>query len=329
MDRPNSEPARDPAVLLQKARSGDRAALGRLLSVAERGGVPGRRLAQLCRVPDTQAAHVVGITGPPGAGKSSLTNRLIRHARDEGQKVAVLAVDPSSPYSGGAILGDRIRMQGHALDPEVFIRSLASRGQQGGLALAVPDSIRTLLAAGWPLVLLETVGVGQVELDVAGTADTTVVVVTPGWGDSVQVAKAGLLEIADVFVVNKADQPGATQTCRDLEAMLDLGTRERQWRPPVLSCSAASGKGVDSLWQTVSQHRLYLEQTGELQTRRQRRAEEQLARVLQEMVLKRFMAGSQAEAWQRVASGLAQGLLDPYSAAEQLLEGVESPGPTR
>jgi LAO/AO transport system kinase len=247
--------ARDPESLYRAAREGDRTALGRLLSVVERGGPPARTVGRLTFAAG-QPDHVVGITGAPGAGKSTLTDRLIGAALiSPGRPVGVLAVDPSSPFSGGAILGDRIRMQGHALDPDVFVRSMATRGHLGGLALAAPEAIRALAACGRPMVLVETVGVGQVEVEIAGAADTTVVVVNPGWGDAVQAAKAGLLEVADVFAVNKADRPGAEETCRDLEAMLDMNMTMGEWRPPVLACVASTGAGVDELWAAVGDHR--------------------------------------------------------------------------
>ena len=196
-----------------------------------------RQVGELTFAPSAGVEQVVGITGAPGAGKSTLTDRLIGAAGAEGRRVGVLAIDPSSPFSGGAILGDRIRMQGHALDDGVFIRSMATRGHQGGLALAAPEAIRVLAAVGMQPVLVETVGVGQVEVEVAGAADTTLVVVTPGWGDAIQASKAGLLEVADIFVVNKADRDGAAETRRDLENMLDLNPAMGDWRPPVLLTS--------------------------------------------------------------------------------------------
>src|SRR5687768_8877222 len=213
--------------------------MARLLSLVERGGQPARDVGALT-YPLGGRAHTVGITGAPGAGKSTLTNRLIETVRKQDEEVGVLAIDPSSPFTGGAFLGDRVRMQDHALDAGVFIRSMATRGHLGGLALATPEAIRVLDAAGFPLVLVETVGVGQVELEIAGAADTTVVVVNPGWGDAVQANKAGLLEVADVFVINKADRDGVDETRRDLDTMLDLSElREDQWRPPIVTAVAS------------------------------------------------------------------------------------------
>src|SRR5919205_1677812 len=211
----------DPAALVDGALAGERAAVARLITLVESGGDLAHDVISRL-FPHTGAAYTVGITGAPGAGKSTLTDKLIARVRKEGAEVGVLAIDPSSPFSGGAILGDRVRMQDHATDPGVFIRSMATRGHLGGLSLATPQAIRVLDAAGKPWVLVETVGVGQVEVDVAGAADTTVVVVNPGWGDAVQANKAGLLEIADVFVINKADRDGANDTKRDLEQMLEL-----------------------------------------------------------------------------------------------------------
>ena len=234
----------DPATLFEAARSGDRVALPRLLSLVERGGAVARAVAAVAyRSPDQ--AYTVGITGAPGAGKSTLTDQLIVRARTRGldgsDRVGVLAIDPSSPFSGGAILGDRVRMQNHALDEKVFIRSMATRGHLGGLAVAVPDAVRVLSAVGIPVVLLETVGVGQQEVSVAAATDTTIVVVNPGWGDAIQANKAGLLEIADLFVINKADRPGARETRRDLDQMLDL-TQLGGWRPPIVETVASAGR---------------------------------------------------------------------------------------
>jgi LAO/AO transport system kinase len=263
--------------------------------------------------------RVVGITGAPGAGKSTLTDRVISVVRQAGQRVGVLAIDPSSPFSGGAILGDRVRMQGHSGDDGVFIRSMATRGHLGGLTLAAPEAVRVLAAVGLPVVLIETVGVGQVEVEVAGAADTTVVVVNPGWGDAIQANKAGLLEIADVFVVNKADRPGAAETRRDLEAMLDLGTTESGWRPPVVATVAATGEGVADLWAAVEDHRRHLDDSGELQVRRDRRLLEELTQVLVRRLERDVHAVSGGQAWAEVTGRLVAGTTDPYSAADELL----------
>ena len=260
--------------LVERAVGGDRRAIGRLLTLIERGGEPADEIADLTH-PIARGAHVVGITGAPGAGKSTLTGQLIRHLPTLGLKPAVLAVDPSSPLTGGAILGDRVRMDDVAGDGG-FIRSVATRGHAGGLALSVPGSVRAFDACGFDPVLIETVGVGQVEVDVAGAADTTVVVVNPGWGDAVQANKAGLLEVADVFVINKADRDGANDTRRDLELMLDLShvsghEDETGYRPPILMTTATDGDGVDTMWEAVAAHRAHLESSGGLARRREAR----------------------------------------------------------
>src|SRR3954464_9208666 len=237
---------RPVAELFGAACDGDRAALARLLSLVERGGDEAREVARLAH-PRSGNAYLVGLTGAPGSGKSTLTSATIAHLRAQDAEVAVLAIDPSSPFTGGAILGDRVRMQDHATDAGVFIRSMATRGHLGGLSLSAPEAIRLLDAVGRQWVLVETVGVGQVEVEIAGKADTTVVVVNPGWGDAVQANKAGLMEIADVFVINKADRKGVEETRRDLEQMLDLSDLATEsWRPPLLAAGAvppAPGRG--------------------------------------------------------------------------------------
>jgi LAO/AO transport system kinase len=273
--------AAQPAELLELAGGGpggDRRSLARLLSVAEQGGAIGRDLARLT-YPRSGAAYSVGITGAPGAGKSTLTARLIAEALQEtGESVAVLAIDPTSPLSGGAILGDRVRMQEHALNRMVYIRSMATRGHLGGLAAAVPDAVRVFDAAGWPLVLVETVGVGQVEVEVAASCDTVVVVLNPGWGDAVQANKAGLLEVADVLVINKADRPGVRETKRDLVHMLQL-SHDLEWMPPIVETVASSGDGIHDLWAALSAHRAHLESAGGLDRRRTARLVEETERL--------------------------------------------------
>jgi LAO/AO transport system kinase len=266
----------------------------------------------------------VGLTGAPGAGKSTLTDRLITEVRGGWPEaaaipqVAVLAVDPTSPFSGGAILGDRVRMGQHTLDPTVFIRSMATRGHLGGLSLAVPDAIRLLGAAGLGVVIVETVGVGQMEVDIASAADTTVVVVTPGWGDAMQASKAGLLEVADVFVINKADRPGVREARRDLEQMLDLA-RPGAWRPEIVETTATGGEGVAELWRAVARHRDHLVGSGQLAVRRSDRVAQELRRVLlarTEVKVDELVAG---EEFTSAVKALAAGELDPYQAAESLL----------
>ena len=242
----------DATELFKDACAGDRAALARLLSLIERGGDDARSVGRLV-YPKIGKGYVVGLTGAPGAGKSTLTSALISHVRSLKQEVSVLAIDPSSPFTGGAILGDRVRMQSHATDAGVFIRSMATRGHLGGLSLATSEAVRLLDAVGSPCTLVETVGVGQVEVEIARNADTIVVVVNPGWGDSVQANKAGLLEIADIFVINKADRPGVDQTRRDLEQMLELSDfTSTAWRPMIVTTVGTTGQGADSLWDAIN-----------------------------------------------------------------------------
>lgn len=266
----------------------------------------------------TGDAYTVGLTGAPGAGKSSLTDRLISILRAGGDRVAVLAIDPSSPFSGGAILGDRVRMQGHATDDAVFIRSMASRGHLGGLALAAPQAVRVMDAAGYPWVLLETVGVGQAEVDVAKAADTTVVVVSPGWGDSVQANKAGLLEIGDVLVVNKADRDGAAQAARDLEQMLDL-SELGSWRPPVVKTSATTGQGMDELHDAIGRHRRHQESDGSLETRRRQRLSDEVRRIVVERLRQRAKLLTDGPGFEGLVREVEERRLDPYAAAAKVL----------
>ena len=268
--------------------------------------------------PSTGRGYTVGLTGSPGAGKSSITDRLISLLRAGGEKVAVLAIDPSSPFTGGAILGDRVRMQGHATDDGVFIRSMASRGHLGGLSLAAPQAVRVMDAAGYPWIILETVGVGQVEVDVAGAADTTVVVVTPGWGDSVQANKAGLFEVGDVFVVNKSDREGAAASARDLEQMLDLSVLG-DWRPPVLATSATTGEGIDDLLDAVGRHRSYQEGAGLLEEKRRRRTATEVRRIVAERLRRRVSDLTDDATLDALVDDVAARRLDPYAAADKIL----------
>jgi LAO/AO transport system kinase len=310
-------PAAPADDLLAAARGGDRGALARLISIIERGGDEARQVGRAAHGLGIDAS-TVGITGAPGAGKSTLTSALLEAVRAGGDPIAVLAIDPSSPFSGGALLGDRLRMSEHALDDGVFIRSMATRGHVGGLAVAAPEAVRVLAAAGYPWVILETVGVGQVEIDVVAQADTTVVVVTPGWGDAVQANKAGLMEIADVFVVNKADRPGAKDTARDLERMLDMSPAPG-WRPPVLCTTATTGDGVDEAWQAVVDHRAHLATGGELEARRRRRAAEEVTRLVAARLMDRARAVTAGPRAAELAEAVARGDVDPWTAAEELL----------
>jgi LAO/AO transport system kinase len=307
----------DPEALVAGALAGERASIARLISMVERGGTAAHSaVAKL--YPHTGDAYTVGITGAPGAGKSTLTDKLISRIRQDDVEVGVLAIDPSSPFSGGAILGDRVRMQDHATDPGVFIRSMATRGHLGGLSLATPQAVRVLDAAGKPWVLIETVGVGQVEIEVAGEADTTLVVVNPGWGDAVQAAKAGLLEIADLFVVNKADRDGAAETVRDLEFMLDLSL-DSDWRPPIVKTVASKGEGVEELWEAILSHRAFLESDGRLAARRTKRIREELKAIVVERLYERAGEALAGERFDELAAAVEAREVDPYSAAESLL----------
>jgi LAO/AO transport system kinase len=311
-------PPLDPDTLFAAAVAGDRPALARLLSLIERGGHPARVISQLA-APRAGDAYTVGLTGAPGSGKSTLTSALIGQLRARGETVAVLAIDPTSPFTGGAILGDRVRMQEHATDLGVFIRSMATRGHLGGLSLATPEAVRLLDAVGHHLVLVETVGVGQVEVEVAGKADTTVVVVNPGWGDSVQASKAGLMEVADVFVVNKADRDGAEQTRVDLEQMLELAAGEARWRPPIVLTVATEGDGVADVWAAVEAHREFATASGELERRRSFRAGEELRELVVRRLEQRARELRGQERWDALTAAVVAGEIDPWSAADELV----------
>ena len=296
---------------------GDRRATARAISMVEDGADDLPKLIEGL-FSQTGNAYSVGLTGSPGVGKSSLAAELVKEVRSRDRSVAVLAIDPTSPFTGGALLGDRLRMQTHATDPEVFIRSMATRGHLGGLALAAPEAVRVLDASGADIILIETVGVGQAEVEVATAADTTLVVVAPGWGDAVQASKAGILEIADVFVVNKADRDGASEAVRDLEIMLKMGP-ELEWVPPVIRTSTVNDEGVDELWEAIESHRKHLEAAGELEKKRRAR----LLREVEEMVSVRLRdrAASMLEqgAMEELADDLVARRVDPYRAADILV----------
>jgi len=290
----------------------------------ERGGDDARTIGRLT-YPKSGNAYTVGITGAPGAGKSTLTSAVIGNLRAQDVQVAVLAIDPSSPFTGGAILGDRVRMQDHATDTGVFIRSMATRGHLGGLSLATTEAIRLLDAVGCPWILVETVGVGQVEVEIAGKADTTIVVVNPGWGDAVQANKAGLMEIADIFVINKADRKGADETRRDLEQMLDLSDLAHDaWRPPILQTTATSGEGVEELWNTVAQHREHSMATGLLQRRRSFRLREELREIVERRLEHRAREICSGSEWDALQTRVLENQLDPWTAADDMLKGIKA-----
>jgi LAO/AO transport system kinase len=312
----------DLRTLVTGARAGRVRDIARLISLVEDGSahVPAlmRELAQ-----STGSARVIGITGSPGVGKSTTTAALIAALRSRGQRVGVLAVDPSSPFSGGALLGDRIRMQQHATDEGVYIRSMASRGHLGGLSATTPQALRVLDAAGYDIVLVETVGVGQSEIEVAAAADTTLVLVAPGMGDSVQAAKAGILEIGDVFVVNKADRDGADSTVRELRSMIGLGDRSAgSWDPPVVKTVASSGEGVDRLLKAIDDHGTWLAATGELAARRTKRASDEVEALSLAILRRRLETGRGSGRLAAAAADVVAGRTDPHSAAAALVEAL-------
>ena len=311
-----------PRELFDAACNGDRAALARVLSLLERGDEAAREVGRLAYRRGGNG-YTVGITGAPGAGKSTLTSAVIRHLRARQLEVAVLAIDPSSPFTGGAILGDRVRMQDHATDPGVFIRSMATRGHLGGLSLSTPEAIRMLDAVGRGWILVETVGVGQVEVEIAGKADTTVVVLNPGWGDSVQANKAGLMEIADIFVINKADRKGLEETRRDVELMLELSDLPHDaWRPPIIATIGNTGEGVPELWEAVERHRATIEASGELTRRREFRLREELREIVARRLEQRAREICTGERWDALQAGVLDRSVDPWSAADEMLKGV-------
>jgi LAO/AO transport system kinase len=313
---------RPVAELFGAACDGDRAALARLLSLIERGGDEAKEIARLAH-PLGGNGYLVGVTGAPGSGKSTLTSATIGHLRAQDVEVAVLAIDPSSPFTGGAILGDRVRMQDHATDPGVFIRSMATRGHLGGLSLATPEAARLLDAIGRPWTMIETVGVGQVEVEIAGKADTTVVVVNPGWGDSVQANKAGLMEIADIFVINKADRKGVADTRRDLEQMLELSNLDpTAWHPPILPVIATTNEGVAGYWDAVVAHRAAIEASGELARRRRFRVGEELREIVIRRLEQRARELTSGERWDQLHLDVAERRVDPWTAADEMLKGI-------
>ena len=306
--------------LVEMARTGDARAVARLISLVEDAS-PLLREVMAGLAPYTGNAQIVGITGSPGVGKSTSTSALVTALRASGKRVGVLAVDPSSPFSGGALLGDRIRMQEHATDPDVYIRSMASRGHLGGLSWSTPQALRVLDAAGCDVVLVETVGVGQSEVEIAGLADTTLVLLAPGMGDGIQAAKAGILEIGDVYVVNKADRDGAEQVRRDLRNMIALAERsEDAWRPPIALTVAQTGQGVDEVVEAIDAHRAWMESSGELERRRMRRARDEIEAIAVTALRARWGDVHARTELDDLAEQVAAGKSDPYRAADSLLD---------
>ncbi|MBY0548129.1 MAG: methylmalonyl Co-A mutase-associated GTPase MeaB [Candidatus Obscuribacterales bacterium] len=300
--------------------NGDRRSLARALSIVEDGGDEAAWLVRRL-FPYAGRAHLIGITGPPGVGKSTLVDALISQIRSDGLKVGVLAIDPSSPFSGGAILGDRIRMQGHTLDKNVFIRSMANRGHSGGTALATYDAVRMMEAAGNQVVIIETVGVGQSELAIAETADTTVLVLMPGSGDDVQAIKSGIMEIGDVFVVNKGDLPGANKTASEILASLELSNRGQAWKQPVQVTNAETNQNVNAVWLSIQEHKKYLDESNQLTERRKRRVESELTELVADIARKNLKDSLEhSSGVQSVLQKMLRQEMDPHCAAEAVME---------
>jgi len=318
----------DVADLVARARDGQARAVARLISLVEDAS-PQLREVAAALAPYAGDAQVIGLTGPPGVGKSTSTAALVSAYRAAGHRVGVLAIDPSSPFSGGALLGDRIRMQIHATDPGVFIRSMATRGHLGGLSWAAPQALRVLDAAGYDVILIETVGVGQSEVDVVSLADTTVVLVAPGMGDGIQAAKAGILEIADVFVVNKADRDGADRAARELKHMISLGSRELggpSWRPPVVRTVADRGEGITEVIEAIGAHRDWMVAHGQLERGRLHRAHTEVEAIAVQTLRERLGGLDGSSALTTLARQVADGEIDPYAAADELVSTLDAGG---
>lgn len=314
----------DVGDLVERARGGSPRAVGRLISLVENAS-PQLREIMAALNPLAGKARVIGLTGSPGVGKSTSTSALVKAFRAQGKRVGVLAIDPSSPFTGGALLGDRVRMQDHALDDGVFIRSMASRGHLGGLSWATPQALRVLDAAGCEVILIETVGVGQAEVEIASHADSTLVLVAPGMGDAIQAAKAGILEIADVFVVNKADRDGVQATVRDLRNMIALAA-EGGWKPPIVPTVAARGEGVDEVIEKLDAHQTWMADTGELHRRRLARARQEVEAIAVTDLRKRMGDLHGHQRLDVLAQKVLDGDCDPYTAADELVGGVTNGG---
>jgi LAO/AO transport system kinase len=327
VSRPGRRSTASVPDLVTRAREGDARAVARLISLVEDESPLLREvmaaLAAQKRLHSAGNAQVIGVTGSPGVGKSTSSNAFVAALRSRHQRVGVLAVDPSSPFSGGALLGDRIRMQDHALDPDVYIRSMASRGHLGGLAWTTPQALRVLDAAGCDVILVETVGVGQSEVEIAGLADTTMVLLAPGMGDGIQAAKAGILEIGDIYVINKADRDGADQVRRDLRSMLALGERrEGAWSPPILKTIAQTGEGIEEVVDEIDRHREWLESSGELEKRRVRRARDEIEAIAVTALRAQWKDVHSRVELDDLAAAVVAGESDPYAAADVLIESV-------
>jgi LAO/AO transport system kinase len=310
----------DVPALVESARAGSPRAVARLISLVE-DAHPALREVMAALAPHSGSAHIIGVTGSPGVGKSTSTNALVAAFRARAKRIGVLAVDPSSPFSGGALLGDRIRMQDHVLDPEVYIRSMASRGHLGGLSWTTPQALRVLDAAGCDVIIVETVGVGQSEVEIAGLADTTIVLLAPGMGDGIQAAKAGILEIGDLFVVNKADRDGADATVRDIRHMISLGDRTEPnlWRPPVVKTVAAQGQGIDEVMEALDKHVAWMEETGTLRERRVRRAGDEIEAIALQQLRAKMGDLRHGSGVDQLAAQVVDGATDPYAAADEVV----------
>ncbi|NJF25392.1 methylmalonyl Co-A mutase-associated GTPase MeaB [Thermococcus sp. Bubb.Bath] len=310
--------------LVHNAMAGDKKAVARLITMVENDEEKAREIVRLVH-PHTGKAYVVGITGPPGAGKSTLLDKLIKLARDEGHRVGVIAVDPTSPFTGGALLGDRLRMQRHSTDPGVFIRSMATRGSLGGLAKATNDAIKVLDASGYDIIFVETVGVGQTEVDIVRTADTVVLVLVPGYGDEVQALKAGLMEIADIFAINKADREGTEMLHLEIQMAVEFERdrwRQLGWEPPIVETTAFTLKGVRPLWEAIGKHRDFMLSSGRLKERRRLRAVEEVKAIVVDSVVSRVEERLHSPEAEELIGGVLSGKIDPYSAADIVMERV-------
>ncbi len=310
----------DTATEIEGVLAGRRRSLARLLSAVEAGEEQTVREVVAALHPHTGRAHTIGVTGSPGVGKSTLTGQLVAEQRRRGRRVAVLAVDPSSPFSGGALLGDRVRMADQVMDDGVYIRSMASRGHLGGLSWATPQAVTVMDAAGFDVVVVETVGVGQAEVEIASLADSTVVALAPGMGDAVQAAKAGILEVADVFVVNKADREGAERTVRELQGMLDMTADPDGWTPPILRTVASRGEGVDAVADALDRHLTWASDGPHRQARRRTAARVQVREIVLAAVRRRMRGLGDGEALEAVLDDVVALRTDPYSAADSLLD---------
>jgi LAO/AO transport system kinase len=307
--------------LVDRLRSGDARALARVISIVEDRAAGWSELLKTL-FPYTGKARVIGLTGAPGSGKSTLVDQLAKHYRKESQTVGIIAVDPTSPYTGGAILGDRIRMQDHYGDPGIYIRSMATRGSLGGLARATADAATVLDASGRDVIMIETVGVGQDEVDIVRLADVTVVILVPGMGDDVQSIKAGIMEIADIFVINKSDREGAERVEREIRAMQSLATRHDRWTPPIVKTAAIDGAGIEELAATIAGYEAYLKKENLLLKKNVENWQERLIEMLRDAMLEKARKQMDSGSLEGYAAEIAERKRDPYSLVEEILGGV-------